>query len=349
MIQISEASLSKLIVHKVGNKVCGDELVLSNRVIADFNDSFKESVLMHYLFSPFKGNSFFNFTHSSDLRLNEVYAFCAAIFDGDADFGTTSKRVASHLYEVSDRPNIKSGELYVAFFKDVIVDAEVCDAVGIFKSESKETFLKVQQFDNGLDVGTESGVNINKLDKGCLIFNTERDFGFKVCAIDNTNHSEAVYWKESFLQVKPRDDSYYQTLNYMEACKGFVKNVFNADNNVASADQAEILNKTASFFKQNEVFKEEVFFAEVLVSPEVVELFNDYKETYQEQTKVALNGDFSIASEVAKKMQKHFKSVLKLDKNFHVYLHGDRSLVEKGFDQDKGMNFYKLYFNSENL
>ncbi|MDR0604368.1 MAG: hypothetical protein LBG80_08720 [Bacteroidales bacterium] len=34
---------------------------------------------------------------------------------------------------------------------------------------------------------SEKGININKLDKGCLIFNTERENGYIVAVVDNTN------------------------------------------------------------------------------------------------------------------------------------------------------------------
>lgn len=46
-----------------------------------------------------------------------------------------------------------------------------------------------------------------------------------------------------------------------------------------------------------------------------------------------------------KKAQKHFKSIIKLDKNFHIYVHGDRNKLEQGTDE-KG-NFYKVYFEKE--
>jgi hypothetical protein len=42
-----------------------------------------------------------------------------------------------------------------------------------------------------------------------------------------------------------------------------------------------------------------------------------------------------------------FKSVLKLDKNFHIYVHGNRQLIERGYDDEKGMNYYKVFFNNE--
>ena len=39
------------------------------------------------------------------------------------------------------------------------------------------------------------------------------------------------------------------------------------------------------------------------------------------------------------------KSVIKLDKNFHIYVHGNRELIEQGEDE-KG-KYYKVYFKEE--
>ena len=107
-------------------------------------------------------------------------------------------------------------------------------------------------------------------------------------------------------------------------------------------------SRYAEFFKTNEVFKEEVFEAEVMQQPEIIEAFREYKDKYETMNQVAFKEEFSIASDVAKKMQKNFKSVIKLDKNFHIYIHGDRELVDKGYDDEKGMKFYKLFYNDEN-
>nr|AMP55557.1 hypothetical protein [uncultured bacterium] len=46
-----------------------------------------------------------------------------------------------------------------------------------------------------------------------------------------------------------------------------------------------------------------------------------------------------------KKQARNYKSVIKLDKNFHIYVHGDRRLIEQGEDE-KG-KFYKVYYKEE--
>jgi hypothetical protein len=38
--------------------------------------------------------------------------------------------------------------------------------------------------------------------------------------------------------------------------------------------------------------------------------------------------------------------VLKLDKNFHIYIHGGRDMIERGVDES-GRKYYKIYYNEE--
>jgi hypothetical protein len=78
--------------------------------------------------------------------------------------------------------------LYVVYFKKVQIEGNPLDAIGIFKSETKETYLKVYPQDGGFNVDyEENAININKLDKGVLIFNIEKENGYKVVVIDKSN------------------------------------------------------------------------------------------------------------------------------------------------------------------
>jgi len=76
------------------------------------------------------------------------------------------------------------------------------DAVGLFKSENKDTYLKVEPVMEGYEIESRQGININKLDKGCLVFNTDKENGYVLSIVDNTNKgNEAQYWKDDFLSV----------------------------------------------------------------------------------------------------------------------------------------------------
>jgi len=59
-----------------------------------------------------------------------------------------------------------------------------------------------------------------------------------------------------------------------------------------------------------------------------------------------VSDNFDISKQAVKKQARVFKSVLKLDKNFHIYIHGNRDLIEQGVDNN-GRKFYKIYYEEE--
>ena len=61
---------------------------------------------------------------------------------------------------------------------------------------------------------------LKKLDKGCLIFNKDRENGYVVAVVDNTNKGvEAQYWIDDFLHVRQRKDEYANTQNFYGVSK----------------------------------------------------------------------------------------------------------------------------------
>ena len=78
----------------------------------------------------------------------------------------------------------------------------------------------------------------------------------------------------------------------------------------------------------------------------MIELFQDYDSKYREENDVELINSFKISPQAVKKQMRVFKKVLKLDNNFHIYIHGNRELIEQGVEED-GRKFYKIYFQQE--
>ncbi|MEN7546843.1 nucleoid-associated protein [Rapidithrix thailandica] len=347
MLNFQDIELAELVIHKVGNKIQEEPLNLSQRPVPVGDEALLE-VLSKYFLTPFKEPNYYQFTHESDIELNEVYNYAHKIFADPGCFFLQSVNIAKHLYESTDHPNIKSGELYLAYFRDCVMGDELVDAIGLFKSENKDTYLKVYPQDNTFGINQEEGVNIKRLDKGCLIFNTEQEQGYKVCMVDNTNKGqEAQYWKDHFLRLKPWEDIFYHTQNYMDICKGFVEEVYNPEHNVDRADQIVMMNRSMDYFKEKEAFNVQEFENEVIQEPEVVEAFREYKEEFQEKNDVKTFDEFDISKPAVKGNKKNFKSVLKLDKNFHVYIHGDRDYIERGYDEVRDMHYYQLFFKQE--
>ncbi|HOP04837.1 MAG TPA: nucleoid-associated protein [Tenuifilaceae bacterium] len=347
MFDFSEAQIESIAIHRVGSRAREDEITLAQSLTQISDESVLE-LLKNFFLSPFKQPEFYSFSHESSLELNEIFSYSQKLFGNPETLLEQSVNMAKHLYQSSSHPNIKDGEFYVVHLTNCVVEGELVDALGLFKSENKDTFIKIYQKNDAFGVEQHQGINIKKLDKGCLIFNTEKEFGFKVVAIDNTNRNdEARFWKEIFLNIKPREDNFYQTTGYLTLCKDFVKDVLYQDTKTDRVEQVSMLNKTRDYFAKTDVFDQDDFEQKVINKPEVVEAFRDYKEAYQEEMGCNLQDSFTISVDAAKQAKKFFKSVIKLDKNFHIYIHGGKDRVEKGFDHNKGLNYYTLYFDAE--
>jgi len=254
--------------------------------------------------------------------------------------------LAKLLYEHSTNPRTKGGEFYVCYFKDLIVKGERYDAVGLFKSENKDTFLKVSPKNENFELETLQGINLNKVDKGCIIYNTTKEQGYLISIIDGTSRAETSYWMDDFLQVRQRQDEYFETQETLTLYKEFITKQLPQEFEISRADQVDLLNKSLTFFKEKEEFKMEEFAGEVLADDEVINSFNTFKTQYEDERDYVLSDDFAINDAAVKKNARLLKSIIKLDKNFHIYVHGDRKKLQQG--QDENGKYYILYFEEEN-
>lgn len=347
MINYLTAELTTLTVHKIGNQAANEGVHLSESGV-ELKDEVLKELLLKYFFSSFKEPEFYAFEFSNqDLQLNPVYKYAESIFEDPTSLHQQSALIAQYLYDRSAHPNIKSGDLLIAHIKEVLIEDEVADAIAIFKSESKDDFIQVRDTGDGFVIDYDKGVNIEKLDKGCLIFNTEQSTGYKLCVIDHSNkYKDAVYWKTDFLGVKPRSDSYHATVNYIQMTKSFIKDRLKPLYELDKTDEAAILNRSKDFFQQQEAFEQATYEENIFRNKEYVADFHDYIEDYKTERSVPLPEHFNINEQAVKKKGRVFKSILKLDKNFHVYIHGNRDMIEKGMDEN-GRKFYKIYYEHE--
>ncbi len=341
MFNLQDIQIDSIIAHYIGSKT-EDEGTRTSDTEIDGDDSTFET-LKQYFLSPFKPEEYFHLDKDE-----AMFGFISELFSDRNIFMEQSVKLAHYLYDQSEHPKIKPGEFYVVYFSNCIIEDEIVDAIGLFKSESKDTFLRIKQYSGGFDIAAETGVNVNKLDKGCLIFNTEAEQGYLVSVVDASGKgADAQYWRNSFLHLKPRRDDYYQTRSYLDMCKTFVVEQAPKEFQVTKADQADFLNKSANFFKSNQEFDLNSFTQEVIPQPEIAESFKEYKKQYEVEKEVKLDEEFSISLPAVKKQAKVFKNVIKLDKNFHIYVHGNREYIVKGFDEQTGMHYYQLYFKEE--
>jgi hypothetical protein len=347
MIDHTNTNIQKVSVHTVGNKTNGDELLLSKSLL-DISDVKVRELLFTFFLSPFTSPEYYAFTFSNDdFTLNPLYNFASQIFVSSKTFQKNSVNVAKHLYELAVHPQIKPGDLFLAYFTDITIEDEVTDAIGIFKSENRQAFLKLNSSQQDFLIQYDDGINIEKLDKGCLIFNTDKKTGYKVCIIDKSNKAtEAQYWKDHFLQLKPCSDDYHHTKEFMNITKNFVTKQLTEEFEISRADQIDLLNRSVDYFKTHDTFDKSDFEKQVLQDNGIIKSFRNYDTNYRQENEYDLIDEFEISQQAVKKQARVFKSVLKLDKNFHIYIHGNRELIEQGVEKD-GRKYYKIYFENE--
>ncbi len=132
----------------------------------------------------------------------------------------------------------------------------------------------------------------------------------------------------------------------MNITKNFVTKQLTEEFEVSKTDQIDLLNRSVEYFKSHDSYNREEFENEIFNNADVIDSFRDFDQRFREENKIEINDEFGISNQAVKKQARIFKSVLKLDKNFHIYIHGNRSLIEKGVD-DNGRKFYKIFYNEE--
>ncbi len=349
MIKRTRASITKFIIHKVGNKFNSATNIFSEDVITFDEESYE--LMKPFLLKPFANVAeSFRFNHHANIELNEINNYSTEIFKDEITFVDVSKHIVNHLFEQSNSAQIKVGDVIIALIEDIEYNEVVTNAIGIFKIENKINFFQTFMEKDSLDVFVQKGISTKKLDKGCLIINSSDAEGRVVLSVD-TNNYDAQYWIKNFLNVKYADDSNQHTQNYIEMCKDFSEEVIKEDYGVQ--EKSKFLAKTVDFFKENEDvnihdFKDEVFEENEDFKP----LFDNYKKQFEEINDVLVRNQFAISDIVLKKQKQKIKTEIKLDTNIQIKLDIDApdassEYLEKGYDEEKKMKFYKVYYNEE--
>lgn len=200
-LDLSEASVGNLFVHRVGNKLREEPLVLSDTA-SPVTDELSAMLLQGYLKGIVSERNEYYFHHETDLTLNETRFYANQFFRGEVDFSGVAQRFATHLYENSLHPNIRRGDLLVILFQDITYKSRKQNAIGLFKSEELESYFTVTEGAGTLKLSSSVGINPNLIDKGALIF----EQGDVVLAVDRFG-KRTKFWLDDFLKVKKYADA----------------------------------------------------------------------------------------------------------------------------------------------
>ncbi len=345
-MNIETQCLKNLAVHYTGNKNNGEPIYLSDKLI-DANDETLLLLQQGLLQKFISVHERYSFYHIQSLQYNEVYSYCKELFAKATDLLPLSVVIARHLYESSVHPKIKGGEVYVCLFENLPVEGRMYRAIGIFKTEHKAAYIDLEKKGRGFNLSIKDGVEMSKIDKGCLVIDKNEMAGYDVMIFDNQNRGdEALYWKELFLGLQQQQNEFHNTNHLLTLTKQFITTSTEAGMPISKKEQVEMLNKSITYFKSNEAFDINEFSQSVFADEDVIDSFRRFGSGYVAKNNFEIAAGFPISAEAVKKQARIFKSVLKLDKNFHIYIHGRTDLIEKGVDEN-GRKFYKIFYQSE--
>jgi hypothetical protein len=273
---------------------------------------------------------------------NVLFKLAKAMYEGE-DFVESSQNIARFLSSVSRHPNIKEGDLFVAKFEGIRLGTASYEALGVYKFEEKEVYIETTSVDSKMKIDFKKGIGNRKPDKACLIIFTDESYTLLI--IDN-NSEHTDYWQNEFIKHKPKNDFVNNTNDFLRLTKNFVTEQMPQEFKFSKMDQIDLLNRSVDYFKTHDTFHKDGFEEEVLHHDVIIQSFRKFDETFKNENAVELADTFQISPQAVKKQARVFKSVLKLDKNFHVYIHGNRDLIEQGVDEN-GRKFYKIYYEQE--
>lgn len=332
---------------KVGNPM-RDEPFQTSQSLCRFKEEEAE-LLTHCFLKSFRSLELHHLDHHTSVESNDLFGYAAAIFDNNEALLEQGANIARHLHSRSNHPNIKSGDLCVALINDVGMAGEPTQAISIVKSESKVPFLQISERDGDLVLTTEQGIYPDKIDKGCLIINHGRADGFSIYLFDKGG-GNTQFWVREFVGAKPVTNDDFLTRRYGELCSAFAEKGLSED--TPREERMEVASRAMTYLNETEEFDLDEFETTALEKPERIEQFKTFKEEFEEERGEPLKESFTVSKKEAEKAENRLKSRMKLDVGVTMqfssgFIHEAERFLERGFDEEKQMEFVKIYFHKE--
>jgi hypothetical protein len=347
-LRLNTASATRLVLAKVGNPQREEPLQTSKEVFDIAEED--QAALTAIFLKPFKNLMAHRFTHHSSLEKHEMNSCAKALFGDPDDLLKHGCEIAKHLYSKSNHPNIKSGDLCIAHIKEIHIEGELVQGLCILKSESVTPFLTITTKDGDLRISTEQGIHPEKIDKGCLIIDYLGTKGYYVLTFDRSG-SDARFWTRDFLGVEAVPDSAFLTNAYAKMAVSFIAEQ-KPEEDTPPWETCNTARQALDYFDERERFDLGDFEKEVLKEPDMVERFQQHRSRMEEEQGQPLETSFEISKKDVTKARKRINATLKLDTGVEIHVKSTLStendpILERGYDDRKGMKFIKVYFNNE--
>jgi hypothetical protein len=351
-IRFNSATTTGLVLAKVGHPQ-REEPLQTSRELCSIAAEDQETLCAMFL-KPFKNLGGHRFSHHASLDQHEMNAYAAAIFAAPQGLLETGCDIAKRLYAKSNHPNIKSGDLCICLIRDIEVNGELTQGLCILKSECVVPFLSISTRDGDLQLSAEQGINPEKIDKGCLILNHQPNKGYHVLTFDRSG-TDSRFWVRDFLGVVPITDSPFLTNKYANMAVAFVAQEAKAQPRHDDAPPWEVCSAAhdaLGYFEGKDKFSLQEFEQQVLKTPAAAARFAAHRAQIEQEQGHRLEDSFDISKKDVTKARKKVSAVIKLDTGVEIHLKPalagkPDAVIERGYDDAKGMKFIKVFFNQD--
>ena len=351
-IRFNSATTTGLVLAKVGHPQ-REEPLQTSRELCSIAAEDQETLCAMFL-KPFKNLGGHRFSHHASLDQHEMNAYAAAIFAAPQGLLETGCDIAKRLYAKSNHPNIKSGDLCICLIRDIEVNGELTQGLCILKSECVVPFLSISTRDGDLQLSAEQGINPEKIDKGCLILNHQPNKGYHVLTFDRSG-TDSRFWVRDFLGVVPITDSPFLTNKYANMAVAFVAQEAKAQPRHDDAppwEACSAAHDALGYFEGKDKFSLQEFEQQVLKTPAAAARFAAHRAQIEQEQGHRLEDSFDISKKDVTKARKKVSAVIKLDTGVEIHLKPalagkPDAVIERGYDDAKGMKFIKVFFNSD--
>ncbi len=343
MIDLKPAIITSCIVHKLGNIQAEEKCFLSKAEVM-LNEQ-ETNELKKILCKPFAtALQAHQFVHETDLLQNNMHVHTSDIFTNPNELCNASKKITQYLYRFATDYSIKAGEVFFILLDNINTEAGVTNGLAIIKMDGNTKFIKTLDTNQNVEMFFDKGLMSKNIEKAVLILNDDYEEGFYVYPYEKTI-GETNYWNRYFLQSKARTDAFRQTNVLINTFRDYVMDELPATD-FSKKEKIELMNNAMNYMvENNDAVSVEDFISKQLHTPEIREEYKASLEVYVQNNEVDLQKTFAASKDALQYQRKKFRSIIKLDKNFHIYVHSNDDLIERGAD-DKG-KFYKVYFNEE--
>lgn len=333
-----------MIVHHIGNKANGDGVGFGGNIISTVGI---EEDIKKLISKSFELSDLYHFYYESTVNLNPIYTFVKEIFADNNSFLQQSMHIAKILYDCSTHPKIKEGKLSIFLLHGCELFGDKYDAVAIIKAETTQELLQLNRETTGVSAVKASGISLSKIDKGCLIFSKGEAEGYQVAIVDNVKkNGDSKYWKDNFLHVKSYNGPRHQTSNLISVCNDFINTAIVADDKLTKVEKAMISIRAKHVLQDNDSLSVKQYMEEVFQDFVLASRFKDFVANQGLEDQIHQDGLINIDKSALKRAKTKVETI-KLDKNFDLRIYGGSELIVKGYDDNAGMNYYKLYFEEE--